>query len=161
MGAIARGARKSARRLAGALEPFHTLEIAFEERRGELQHLKEAEVTRVRLGLTQSLAAVEAGGAALRWARHLLPARTPEPETWGLLLRLLDDLDAAVVAPRTALARMALRLLSAVGYGLELEACVSCARPCPPGRAATVDAGRGGIICQNCGGARRLITGEA
>jgi DNA repair protein RecO (recombination protein O) len=156
--AMARGARRSAKRL-GALEPFHGLSVSLEDRGGDLMALRESRVLRVRGGLVASLDAVDAAGIAMRWTRHLLPPRTPEPEAYALATTFLDALDEGAPA-RAELAAFGLRLLFAVGYGLDLGACVRCGRPCPPGRAALVDAARGGLVCQSCGGAARALSGE-
>ena len=77
LSAIVRGARKSKRRAQGALEPFHTVRVSFEDRGGDLVTIRDARVVRVRAGILASLPALEAGGLALRWLRHLVPARHP------------------------------------------------------------------------------------
>jgi DNA repair protein RecO (recombination protein O) len=165
--AAARGARRGSRRLGGALEPLHTIAVAIEDRGKELTTLKEARVVRVRAGLAENLDALEAAGVALRWARHLFPPRTVEPEGWRVLVELLDVLDGApaggppAVAPRRELARAGLAMLAAVGYGLDLDRCVACGRPCPDGKAACVDPARGGLVCRSCGGASAVLAPEA
>ena len=79
LSAIVRGARKSTKRFGGALEPIHELFVTLEDRGKELCVLKEARIGRARTGITSDLDAMEAAGQALRWVRHLCPARTPEP----------------------------------------------------------------------------------
>jgi DNA repair protein RecO (recombination protein O) len=170
LSAIVRGGRKSSRRVGGALEPFHTLVVTLLDKedgqRSELVTMKEARIARVREGITTSLEAVDAAGRALRWARHLCPARTPEPEVWRGVNDLLDALDAlasraaSAVSAVSILAVFGLKLLADTGYALELERCVSCGKPCPRGRTAEVDTSRGGVICQQCGGARTRVGGD-
>ncbi len=161
LSAIARGARKGGRRTGGALEPFHTLQVHLADRGGDLVTLKEAQVAKVRGGVVASLTALEAAGEALRWVRHLCPPRTPEPAAWGTLTSLLDRLDAlGGASPRALLAKASARLLSDVGYALELERCISCGKPCPEGRVACVDVARGGIVCVDCGGARLRLASD-
>ncbi len=157
---IVRGARKGSRRVSGALEPFHSIELTYEDRRGDLGVLKEARVLQVRARLTGSLDAMQAAGQALRWARHLCPARTPEPDAWQELVALLDALDEGVGDPLALLAGAGLRLLGHVGYALEFERCVVCGALCPPGRAGTLDPARGGLVCRACGGASVAISAE-
>jgi DNA repair protein RecO (recombination protein O) len=164
LAAIVRGARRSTKRFGGALEPIHELMVTLEDRGKELCVLKEARILKARLAITSSLEAMEAAGQALRWVRHLCPARTPEPATW----RSLEELFAALETPaagaewreRRHLAVFGLRLLTDVGYALELDRCVRCGRACPAGRSAFIDAGGGGLVCTSCGGARRSVTGE-
>jgi DNA repair protein RecO (recombination protein O) len=55
-------------------------------------------------------------------------------------------------------ATVGLRLLSALGYDLELRQCVRCGRVCPPGRPAYLDPVAGGIRCVACGGGPFLLT---
>jgi DNA repair protein RecO (recombination protein O) len=163
LAAIARGAQRSSKRLAGALEPIHELALTLEDKGSELCTLKEARIARPRTGLVADLEAMEAAGRALRWVRHLCPARTPEPGAWrelGALLGRLDARPGAAAPPPLAqeLAVFGLRLLAEVGYGLELERCARCGRPCPPGRAAHVTSS--GLVCSQCGGSRRTMSGE-
>ena len=154
--AIARGAKRSTKRFGGALEPMHLLAIEYEDRGKELVTLKEASLLRTRLGLTGSLEALEAAGTGLRWTRALCPARTPEPDAFAALTDLLDGVDAGG-PPRATLAAFGLQLLVATGFGLALDECVQCGRPCPPDRPACVDVARGGIVCMDCGGARVVV----
>jgi DNA repair protein RecO (recombination protein O) len=157
---IARGARKGSRRLGGALEPVHTVLVAVDDRGQEIATLKEAQIVRMRPSVVSDLDALEVAGVALRWARHLFPPRTREPEGWRVIIELLDRLDARArlgLDPRKELARAGLAMLAAVGYALELSRCVSCGRPCPSGRSACIDPGRGGLVCRSCGGAASVL----
>jgi DNA repair protein RecO (recombination protein O) len=167
LSAMVRGGRKGSRRVGGALEPLHTIAVRVEDRGAELTTLKEARIVHVRRHLASHLEALEAAGVALRWARHLFPARTVEPEGWRVIVGLLDALDALVPgeapagAPRQALARAGLAMLAAVGYGLDFDRCVACGRECPEDRAACVDPARGGLVCRTCGGAPTVLLPDA
>ncbi len=155
--ALARGARKSQRRYGGALEPFFTLEVRLEERAGrELMTLTEATLTHPRIALLAELSRLDAAGRALAWIRQAAPARTAEPEVWRLAERLLDRLaePTATPNPERELAETGLCLLAAFGWGIDLERCVSCGRPCPETARGSVDPARGGLVCRNCGGGR-------
>jgi DNA repair protein RecO (recombination protein O) len=159
--ALARGARKSSRRFAGALEPMHTLEVRLEERpERELFGLREARIATPRRALTSELARMEAAGKALGWLRRAAPARTPEPELWLAIESLLDRLaETGSVDANRVLAAAGFRMLAMLGWGLDLERCVSCGKPCPQGQAGLVDATRGGLVCRSCGGARQRLDG--
>ncbi|MGA3122159.1 MAG: DNA repair protein RecO [Polyangiaceae bacterium] len=158
LAAVVRGGRKGSRRVGGALEPLHTVCVLLDDKGGELATLKEARIVRLRPRVASDLDALDAAGVALRWARHLFPPRTPEPRGWQVLIELLDALERGSLSPRTDLARAGLAMLVAVGYGLELEACIVCGRNCPAGRAACLDPARGGLICRACGGASTVLT---
>jgi DNA repair protein RecO (recombination protein O) len=157
LAAIVRGGRRGAHRFGGALEPFHTMHVGIDDRGRELGTLREARIELVRASLVGTLEGVEAAGRCLRWARHLFPLRTPEPNGWRTVIALLDAIDAGA-PPGLELAAAALNLLTNAGYGLDFERCVRCGKPCPHGRAAAIDAARGGLICQACGGGRRVLT---
>ncbi len=167
-----RGGRASTKRFGGTLEPMHELSVTMEDKERELCLLKEARIVRPRTGIVTNLEAMEAAGCALRWTRRLCPARTPEPAVWACLQSLLDALDAVGPALSAAesspslgaserLVLFGLKLLSLLGYGLDLEACVRCGRPCPGGRSAFVDVHRGGLVCTGCGGASRTLSAPA
>jgi DNA repair protein RecO (recombination protein O) len=169
LSAVVRGARRSTKRFGGALEPIHELVVTLEDKGKELCTLKEARIGRAREGIVKGLDTMEAAGRALRWVRHLCPARTPEPSAWSSLRSLLDVLDAcgwesvASAPPSVSpvvlqhLAVFGLGLLADVGYAIDLEHCVKCGKPCPGGRPAFLDAAGGGLVCMACGGARRTI----
>jgi DNA repair protein RecO (recombination protein O) len=159
--ALARGARKSVKRFGGVLEPMHTLQVTYDDRSGaELVVLREAKLARARPLLVTSLERMQAAGLALNWVRKAAPPRTPEPQVWAAMERLLDQLDDAQdsVSPHARLAATGLQLLSAFGWGIDFERCVSCGKAPALGQAAAVDAARGGLVCRACGGARRRLS---
>jgi len=155
--AIVRGARKGSRRVAGALEPMHTVSVTYEDKGSELVTMKEAQVVKPRTNILRALEAIESAGTMLRWARHMFPPRTPEPAAFATLIETLDALDAGSLQPPVELARAGLRLLVDVGWGIELVCCVRCGTRCPPDASALVDALQGGIVCRACGGGRVLL----
>jgi DNA repair protein RecO (recombination protein O) len=161
--ALARSARRSRRRFGGALEPFFTLTVVLEERRGaELLTMREASLLRPRVGLLADLGAMSAAGRVLGWVRRGAPVHTPEPEAWSIVEQLLDRLatPAAEADADADLAGAGLRLLAVFGWGLELERCVSCNKVCPSGRPANLDPARGGLVCRECGGGRLRLSPE-
>ncbi|MBI4706059.1 MAG: DNA repair protein RecO [Deltaproteobacteria bacterium] len=152
--AVARGARRSARRFP-ALEPVHLLQVVLSLPDGaELGALLEARLDRPRLALVGALDSLDAAGRILRWLRALAPARTAEPALWDEVNRVLDALDQpdAPARAEALLAASGLRLLAAAGWGLELARCVSCERACPSGASVRIDVDAGGVVCRACGG---------
>jgi DNA repair protein RecO (recombination protein O) len=160
LGAVARGAQRSAKRFP-ALEPMHLLGLELDLVPGrELASLAEATLTRPRLVLTSSLARMQAAGQALRWLRRAAAPRTPEPRLWLEINVLLDALDCAdspaaqadtAISIQALLAATGLRMLEAAGWGLELSRCVRCERPCPERSRASIDPAAGGVVCRSCG----------
>lgn len=158
--AIARGARRSKRRFA-SLEPMHLLRVSLElpaER--ELGRMTETLLFRPRIGLTSRLSAMETAGRALRWVRRAAPPRTPERRLWLEINQLLDRLDTLPSAAPTdpLLAGAGLRMLAALGWGLELQRCVRCGRACPDNARTMVDVAAGGVVCRTCGGFGHWLT---
>lgn len=149
--AMARAARKSKRRFAGALEGFAVIQVELSTGRGALSRLEAARVTRVFPRLLTNLAALDAAGTLLRLARDILPERAPEPEVFDSLIEALELLDGGVPARPVVVCCQA-RILALCGYAPMLWACVSCGREVPPARTALFDVARGGIVCRACGG---------
>jgi len=161
--AMARGVRRMRKGVSVPLEPMHTLVLDLWERpRQALMRLSGVSVARPRIRLVADLGRLEVAGRALRWVRETAPPRTPEPQVWRELTGLLDALDRpALTEPCSALlAAAGLRLLRAAGYGLELERCVGCGRPCPAWQSSCIDPARGGLVCRACGGAAVVLTAE-
>jgi len=160
--ALARSARKSSKRFAGALEAFQTLKLELDEPlASDLMLLREATIETPRLALTSDLERMDAAGRALGWIRVAAPPRTGEPAVWKTITELLDRLDVnEKVSARLVLAEEGFRLLAAFGWALDLEQCVRCGRKCAPGRSAMVDASRGGLVCRACGGAHQKLDGK-
>lgn len=161
--ALARAARKSRKRFGGSLEPMHTLKVRLEERpHAELLTLREATLASTRRHLVTSLDRLDAAGRALGWVRRAAVRGQDEPEVWRSTIALLDRLDdrGDSRSAKVHLAEFGLHLLRATGWGIELERCVRCGRDCEPGRAAMIDAARGGLVCRACGGASRTLSGD-
>ena len=160
--AFARGARRSKKRFGGVLEPIHTLTLALDERpTSELMVLREASIEVPRIRLVARLETLEAAGRALGWVRDSTPPHHSEPLVYASITALLDRLNDTGTdrEPRLFLAEFGFHLLSALGFGIDFRGCVRCGRPCAEGRAATVDARKGGLVCRACGGASRRLEG--
>ncbi len=160
--ALARSARNSRRRFAGALEPIHTLDVDLEPpKRGDLFELRAAEVCVPRVYLPLHLERLQAAGKVLGWLRGVLPERSREPQLWALAIELLDTLELRhPLNSDTVLATMGLHLLSLLGWAMDFESCVKCGRPCPPNKAGTASASRGGLVCTGCGGGKTRLDAE-
>jgi DNA repair protein RecO (recombination protein O) len=160
---MARGARRSRKRYAGALEPMHTLTVSvLAADRSEFVPLRDATLLVPRPRLTSSLDEMRAAGQALRWIRKAAPPKTPEPGAFDALQAFLDELDvhAGSQDVDAKLAAFGLRMLTSFGWGLELAGCLRCGRPCPPERPALLSPERGGLICLRCGGGPMKISAE-
>ncbi|HTJ84845.1 MAG TPA: DNA repair protein RecO [Polyangiaceae bacterium] len=154
----ARGARRATSRL-GPLEPMHTLELGLALVPGvEIARLTESKIVTPRLGLLDDPVRLDLAARVLAWGRDLVPPLSPEPRAFDIVEATLDALGAPAESAFDAiLVGAGLQLLVALGFGLELGACVGCGTPCPRRASAYVDAGRGGLVCRACGGAREIL----
>jgi DNA repair protein RecO (recombination protein O) len=147
--ALARGGRRSQKRFAGALGQLvvSTFELT-RSPRAELWTLESATVERDWLGLSLDVAAVAHASYALELVRELLPAETPEPDVFALMIELWDSLRTGASA--AALRYVELALLAAAGTPPSLESCAACGTPLEPGQTSLFDPARGGAVCATC-----------
>lgn len=153
--AIARGARGSTRRYAGALDLFVVLAARWRQGASSLATLAGADVVRQFPGVFESLERLEAGQAMLVLARDLA-REAPAGETMYLhLVAAFTELDSA---PRQqafgGLLALAVRMLEELGHVVVAGACPRCQGPLDaPG---TVLASDGTLVCRGCS---RFVTG--
>lgn len=160
--AITPGARKSKRRYAGGLEPFHSLTVQLRSpSRGDMFQLQSSEIAHPRHNLVSSLNAMKSAARVFRWLRRALAPMVADSDAWSLTQTWLDALDnAPPSSSRMADARSAefgLHLLSLLGWALQLERCVRCEKSCPPNRPAYLNLAAGGIMCRACGGSGLIL----
>ena len=156
----ARGVRKGSKRYGGVLEPMHRLHLTVEHPEREIARLEEARVDAMRLAITGHLEASLCAGYWLRFARALAHPHGDD----GALFRVTDGALALLDANPLDYARLEhlvpFAMLGAAGYAIELDACVSCRKPCPPDRPSGVDGRRGGLLCRACGFASTVLSPE-
>jgi len=132
----------------------------FRPGRGELAHLERVSVERSFHGILQSLDAIGAGGAALAVIRERVPDHEPEPRVFDATVRFLEAL-AGGAPPEECLLSLQIRVLTTLGFAPTLDQCVACGKIPAPGRSASFDASRGGIVCRACGGGRLVLSAGA
>jgi DNA repair protein RecO (recombination protein O) len=156
---LARGARRSRRRFGGALEPFSLLDVELSLGRGELGSLHAAHVTRAFPALLRDLARMSAAGAALELVREASPERAPEPALFASTVALFEALERASIPVAPLLLAFQMHVMGLCGFGPRLSACGVCGKRPARGQAAELDAARGFLVCQSCGGAQHLLSG--
>ena len=156
LSALARAARKSQRRFAGALGLMVLARYQLRARpRAEMWSLESASVLREWTALATDVAAVAHAAYGVELVRELVPAEQPEPRALGLLVELHDALAARGPSP-SVLRAFELGLLEALGSAPSLESCVGCGDADTLDRPGTVfDPGRGGLACVRCAPAGR------
>jgi DNA repair protein RecO (recombination protein O) len=159
--ALARGARKSARRFGAGLALFGVGEATLSERPGsELATLESFHGARGFPRLTQDVAKVAHGGYACELVRELSPPHKDEPEVFALLVQFLDLLDGGAARAET-LRIFELALLDAVGLRPTLDRCVECGSDSIDGEGQVFDVRKGGVVCGSCRGHGRPVYGPA
>lgn len=152
--AVARGARKSQRRFAGALQLLVLGRYKLGRRpRGELWGLDDAEVEREWTQLATDVFAVAHASYIAELVGALLPAEQPEPHVLDLVVGLWESLADGGPSPG-ALRAVELELFDLAGHRPALDACAACGET-DLERGAVFDPSRGGAICKRCAASSR------
>ena len=147
--AVARGARRSQRRFAGALSLLVLGRYQLGRRpRGELWALESADVVREWTQLSTDVVAVAHASYIAELVGALLPAEVPEPHALEVIVALWETLAAGGPSPG-ALRAVELALLELAGHRPALEHCAACGST-ELASGAVFDPLRGGAICRTC-----------
>lgn len=163
---FARGVRRPRSRIGGRLEPFGRVHLELVAGRGGMPTVTGATLVDAHHGLQSAWGALEAAGRAAVAADRLLADAGPVPLAHGLLCTWLHHLARAATAaadpgwvpPEAAQVAFALKLLTAVGLGPELDACASCGAADAD---AGFDPGHGGVVCPRCAAGARAFGPDA
>jgi DNA repair protein RecO (recombination protein O) len=158
--AIARGARGSKRRFAGALEPYAVIRVDLDPGRGELMGLKAARVERSFPGILADLVRMEVAAAALLLLREAYPARVPDAPMFLGAVQYLTLVDMEGDTSRVGLLAFTVRALALAGLSPRFDVCGQSGEPVPEGRAAYFDPARGGVVARRYGGGPFVLSGE-
>jgi DNA repair protein RecO (recombination protein O) len=159
LGAIARGARRSKRRFAGALHRVPAFRATLWSRpRTDLALLREAELIRPFPAVPGDPVRYAHAAVATELIRELTPSGEADERPFSLLVGYLETLDGQGPSLRL-LAEVVLSALTLAGVAPALERCAACGRKAPPASAARFDTLRG-IVCTACGGAPLLMRGR-
>ncbi|MGE5186212.1 MAG: DNA repair protein RecO [Acidobacteriota bacterium] len=151
--AVARGARKSQRRFAGALQLLVLARYQLGRRpRGELWGLDAAEIEREWTRLASDVVAVAHASYAAELVAALLPPEVPDPHALDVIVALWDSLAEAGPSP-AALRAVELALLELAGHAPALDGCAACGGALEAG--AVFDPSRGGAMCRRCAATSR------
>ncbi|HSR98187.1 MAG TPA: DNA repair protein RecO [Kofleriaceae bacterium] len=155
--AVARGARKSKRRFAGALSLLVLGRYQLGRRpRGELWGLESADVVREWTRLSSDVVAVAHASYVAELVASLLPPEAPDPHALDIIVALWDALAAGGPSPG-ALRAVEIALLDLAGHRPAIDHCAACSRT-DLVEGTVFDPKRGGAICRPCA-ARSRDTG--
>ncbi len=147
--AVARGARRSQRRFAGALSLLVLGRYMLGRRpRGELWGLDGAEVVREWTRLSSDVVAVAHASYIAELVGALLPSEVPEPHALEVIVAVWDSLADAGPSPG-ALRAAELALLEVAGHRPAIHSCAACGNT-DLEVGAIFDPARGGAICRRC-----------
>jgi DNA repair protein RecO (recombination protein O) len=149
--ALAKGGRRSKKRFAGLLLTAQLLEadLVPGKRGSDLWRLEAAALAERHLGLRLDHRRLLAAAPVLELLLRATAAHDPQPAALELSLVTLARLGAAPERQALASGLVAhlARMLSLMGYGLSLEACLVCAKePGPSPRLSLA----GGAVCSRC-----------
>ena len=148
---LARGARGSRRRFAGALDVGNRVQASLRPGKGELWHLDEAVLLDGRTGARQDLLRLTLLAYAGELCGALAREHQPEPRLYGLLDMACLLLDAMTGAPGAAFrAGLEAKALTFAGLAPSLSRCVTCGEPLLPGEDPAFDPDKGGAVHAAC-----------
>jgi DNA repair protein RecO (recombination protein O) len=149
---MAKSARSSRRRFAGALEPGSVVDVRFSERRGsQLVRLEEAQVVFPINGVLRNLERIEEVSNILRIALAFLQEREANPAKFDLLVDRIIRLGESDPDPFEG-AAFRLKWLALSGYAPVLSVCAACGKSTSRDSAMwRLDFDRGGFVCTSCG----------
>lgn len=146
--AVAKGARKTTSRLAGATEPLMLLRALLAEGMN-LDVLTQCEIKESFPLLRGDFGLILRATYACELLEKLTVERDAAPEAFDLLLSTLYVLQRAA-DPDAALHAFELQLLAQVGYEPRLDACARCGGDLQHDGPLFFSPSRGGLLCSSC-----------
>ncbi len=147
LSAVAKGAKRSTRRFAGALELFSLVEMGAVDSGRDLLRLDSCDLLDPYPAIRSDVRRYGAACYLCELARELFPEREPAEAAFGVLAWALAGLDAGGDFPWERVA--ALRLIGLAGFAPHLSGCLRCGAS-PAGRPMHFSPGRGGVLCPGC-----------
>ena len=157
VGLVARGARSARARQRGLLQPFQPLLLSWSAR-GEMGTLNGVETAGVALPLSGN--GLYSGFYVNELLVRLLHRNDPHPELFPVYLAALQGLVQAHALEAT-LCRFELRLLEALGYGLQLEQEAEAGTPLEPDLLYDYQLERGPLLLGQGAGFGVTISGHS
>ena len=154
--AVARGARRSQKRFAGALSLLVLANWELGRKpRGDLWSVDGAEIVREWTRLSSDVVAVAHASYIVELVGALLPTEAPDPHALEVICALWDSLAEGGPSPG-ALRAAELALLEVGGHRPAIDQCAACGeRDLESG--AVFDPERGGAICRRCAASSRNL----
>lgn len=153
--AIAKSAKKSAKRFSGVLELFSVMEIGCREpRMPGLPVLEEATLQQPFPGIRRDIQKTAYASYWVELVQGWMEENQKQVRLYRLLEYALQQIDGETMPKEGLSILFQMRFLQLCGLAPNLMACSGCRSPIShiPGRSLTVDSSRGGILCERCAG---------
>jgi DNA repair protein RecO (recombination protein O) len=148
---IAKGARRSRKRFANAIEPFCCSRIFFSRRSPDsLALIEGCDILSHFPGIRADLEKTLAASCLIDLTDHFTPEDKKSEATFCLLLDFLRLLEENALT-EALLRFFEIRLLRISGYDPVLDHCLCCKTPIGKHAAYRFDAAKGGLTCNGCG----------
>lgn len=147
---IAKGAQRSRKRFANALEPFSCVELLFSRRGEGLALIEGADAACHFANLRNDLEKSMTASCLIDLTDQFSADEKPNEPLYRLLYDFLTLLETGAVAAESLLRFFELRLLGLSGYAPVLDRCLACNAPLTPERAYRFAAAAGGLLCSGC-----------
>ena len=147
---VAKGVKRPRSKLAAGLQLFTHAEVLLAAGRS-LDVITQVRPVDSFYGLRSDMRRLAHASYAVELLDSLTEEHAPEEELHGLVVAVLQGLDQEGDPP-TLLRGFELKLLTRLGYGPELETCVSCGTEVEGGNVGFSTA-EGGVVCARCLGA--------
>ena len=154
---VVRGVRKARSHMGGHLEPLSRARVLVAQGRS-LDVFTQAQAVVVPRRIHEDLDRYAAATYAAELVRRFVPEREPQPWLYGLLVELIEALEAG--ARISVLRAFEARLLEGSGFAPRFGACAACGARLPE-EDAFFAPGAGGLLCRTCragGEAGRLVS---
>lgn len=145
--AMAYGSARPTSRKRGATQPFCRSRF-FLVRGKELHRVDQAEALEYFPGIEEGVEQLGLAGYFAELLNGFTPEEVPNRPLYHLLVEALRLLRLA--EPETLARAFEIRLLTLTGFSPELDHCVACSGPLPPGESSAFSPGAGGVLCPAC-----------
>ncbi len=147
---IAKGARKSKRRFANALEPFSLLQLNFSRKiQSGLDFIETCDVLTHFPAIRSNLDKTLAASYLLDLTDKFTPEQKKSEPSYHLLHHFLLLIENKPFS-EAILRLFEIRLLGISGYAPVLDYCLHCKAPLEDKKRYFFDVAKGGLICDNC-----------
>lgn len=154
MGVIVKGARSATSKFGAALDIMsHSSVVMYKKEQRDLQLLTQADLIRQYRGIIDHADRLMYGFVLLEYISATVHGEEAHEELYTVLEQSLSTLDSSDTTPAVVLLHYLLRLIHALGLGLDVRHCVHCRADLSEVTSrdqATFSDSQGGFFCGSC-----------